>query len=264
MIDPGSTVTTQLRLFRRDVELAIGTGFFHRWNDQLYLITAWHNVSGRDPVTLEALSEHQGIPDRLKYCAWVKGHIGETISIDLNLYEDAGGSGDPERPVWLEHHVHGRKVDVIAIPISLPDGAEVRTIDLVDTASRMLLRVSIDVFVLGYPKGISGGGNFPIWKRASIATEPDIQHDGLPKLLVDTATRQGMSGAPVVAVAHKGFEVEDARFMPMSDHGYRFVGVYSGRVGVGEMEAQLGIVWKAAVVGEVVQVPTKGPSSFYL
>ena len=64
------------------------------------------------------------------------------------------------------------------------------------------------MFVLGYPKGISGGRGFPIWKRASIATEPDIQHDGLPKLLVDTATREGMSGAPVVAIADGDFEMD--------------------------------------------------------
>ena len=68
----------------------------------------------------------------------------------------------------------------------------------------MFLRVSADVFVLGYPRGISGGRGFPI----SIATEPKIDLDGVPKLLIDTATREGMSGGPVIAVAHNGFEAE--------------------------------------------------------
>jgi hypothetical protein len=45
---------------------------------------------------------------------------------------------------------------------------------------------------------------------------------------------------------------------------YRFVGVYSGRLGHGELEAQLGIVWKAKAVDEVVQGQTKGKSSFSL
>lgn len=83
----------------------------------------------------------------------------------------------------------------------------------------MLLRVATDVFVLGYPKGISGGGEFPIWKRASIATEPDIQLGTLPKMLVDTATREGMLGAPVIAVARRGVLEPEARLAGNWDPG---------------------------------------------
>jgi hypothetical protein len=127
----------------------------------------------------------------------------------------------------------------------------------------MLLKVSRDVYVLGYPKGISGSGGFPIWKRASIATEPAIQLDGLPKILVDTATREGMSGAPVVAIADGEFEVEGrGPAYRLPGRVCRFVGVYSGRLGKNEMEAQLGIVWKAQAVDEIVQIPTRGKSSF--
>jgi hypothetical protein len=164
--------------------------------------------------------------------------------------------------VWLEHPVRRLRIDVVAIPIAVPDWAQAYTIDSVNTAPKMLLRVSTDVFVLGYPRGISGGRGFPIWKRASIATEPDKDLDG-PKMLVDTATREGMSGSPVIAVAHKGFEAEPG-FLATGDHAYRFVGVYSGRLGADEMKAQLGIVWKARVVDEIVQVPTLGISSFSL
>jgi hypothetical protein len=126
----------------------------------------------------------------------------------------------------------------------------------------MSLKVARDVFVLGYPKGISGGSVFPIWKKASIATEPAIQLDGLPKILVDSAMREGMSGAPVVAISDGGYEEENGSLMQTLGRFYRFVGVYSGRLGDNEMEAQLGIVWKTQAVGEIVQVPTKGKSSF--
>ena len=44
-----------------------------------------------------------------------------------------------------------------------------------------------------------GGAMFPIWKRGSIASEPEIPIDGKPMFYIDTATRQGMSGAPVFA-----------------------------------------------------------------
>lgn len=53
-------------------------------------------------------------------------------------------------------------------------------------------------YVLGYPKGLHGGDDFPVWKRASIASEPDLDIDGLPKVLVDTATRPDVW--PVIAV----------------------------------------------------------------
>jgi hypothetical protein len=163
------------------------------------------------------------------------------------LYRDA----DTFAPRWLEHAVHGSKVDVVAVPFEVPGWAEIHTINVVNTAPRMLLRVSMEVFVLGYPRGIGGGRGFPIWKRASIATEPEIDLDGRPKLLIDCATREGMSGGPVIAVAHWGFEAEP-RFLAMGDHAYRFVGIYSGRLGADEMKAQLGIVWKSRVVDEIL------------
>jgi hypothetical protein len=72
----------------------------------------------------------------------------------------------------------------------------------------MRLKVAMDVFVLGYPKGIDGGGEFPIWKRGSIATEPGVHRGGPPHILIDTATREGISGARAIAIADGDFDVE--------------------------------------------------------
>lgn len=264
MIDPGSLVTSRLRFFYRETELGSGTGFFTKYQGKVFLITNWHNVTGRNTETLQPISERGGIPDRMKILIGCRGHVGEWGELEIPLYKDMHENDPPEAPVWLEHAVPRRpQIDVVAIPIDVPDWAEVRTSDTVNTAPKMLLRVSTDVFVLGYPREISGGRGFPIWKRASIATEPDIDLDG-PKMLIDTATREGMSGGPVIAVAHRGFEVKSNMFIATSDHGYRFVGVYSGRLGSDEMKAQLGIVWKARVVDEILQVPIAGTSSFFM
>ncbi|MFH4113730.1 hypothetical protein WAI92_21810, partial [Acinetobacter baumannii] len=55
-----------------------------------------------------------------------------------------------------------------------------------------------DAFILGYPLKLTGGGNFPIWKRGTIATEYIVNLDYLPKYYIDTATtKSGMSGSPV-------------------------------------------------------------------
>ena len=69
--------------------------------------------------------------------------------------------------------------------------------------SDMVLKVAYGLLlVLGFPMNLSHEEILPIWKRASVATEPDIPHDNLPVFLIDTATREGMSGAPVI---HRSF-----------------------------------------------------------
>ena len=141
-------------------------------------------------MNIKHLSKELALPDRLKYTVGCRGRIGEWMDIDCMLYEDSDLTEHPEKPIWLQHAAHGHNLDIVAIPVDIPQIAEIHTIDQVNTAPKLRLTVSRDVFILGYPKGISGGRGFPIWKRASIATEPDINLDGLPKLLVDTATRE--------------------------------------------------------------------------
>jgi hypothetical protein len=263
-IDVGSLVTSKLRVFARDLELGCATGFFVEHKGRLFLVTNWHVVSGRHFQTGKPMDEQKAtLPDRLRYLAPCKGHDGEWMEAECLLYKDANDTRAPEAPVWFEHGAHGHKIDVVAIPITLPDGATAHTIDRVNTVPKLLLSISRDVFVLGYPRGIDGGRGFPIWKRASIATEPEIQLDGLPKMLIDTATREGMSGAPVIAIADGDFDVEgQPAAYRKPGRVYRFVGVYSGRLGRGEMEAQLGIVWRERALSEILDVPTEGRSSF--
>jgi len=136
-IDVGSTVTSRLRLFFRDMELGVGTGFFYKSGSQLYLITNWHVVSGRNFQTLKHLSKNLALPDRLKYTVGCRGHVGEWMDIDCMLYEDSESSEQPERPVWIEHASHGHKVYIVAIPIDIPEIAEAYTIDRVNAAPQM-------------------------------------------------------------------------------------------------------------------------------
>ena len=65
-----------------------------------------------------------------------------------------------------------------------------------------------------------------------------------------------MSGSPVLAYSATGTFSNTQGALLMSAHGAgpcaRFVGIYSGRLGEDEMKAQLGIVWKAHVVDEII------------
>jgi hypothetical protein len=107
----------------------------------------------------------------------------------------------------------------------------------------------------------------PIYKRATIANEAEFPIDGLPKLFIDTATRKGMSGAPVFFdqigswLDHRD---DGDLVLSVGGRGRRFIGIYAARDGQStEMEAQLGIVWKPEVIDEVIAGRKIGKSSFW-
>jgi hypothetical protein len=260
-INPGSLVTSRLRMFFKETELSLGTSFFYERNGSHYLITNWHNVSGRDPKIFKPLSDHAGLPDRVSLTICKSGQLGQWLEGAVLLYSDAGSTEQPTNPVWYVHPQLHQRVDVVAIPFQSPAETQIYPINTMNTVPNMRLIVSGDVFVLGYPKGISGGGAFPIWKRASLATAPELDLNDLPMMLVDTATREGMSGGPVLAVATNGYTTENGT-THIGAQGTRFAGIYSGRLGANELEAQLGVVWKARVLDEIIDGHVTGTSSF--
>lgn len=123
-------------------------------------------------------------------------------------------------------------------------------------------RASQDAFVVGFPLGIIAKVPIPVWKRATIATEPGVDLDGLPKLLVDTATRSGMSGSLVLAhhILLGDYKMADGTEVTNSLIAVKdsILGVYSGRLGADHVQAQLGVVWKRSVIDEIL--PPVGPN----
>jgi hypothetical protein len=257
IVDVASTITAKLHLYYRGVPLGLATGFFKAVNEQIFLITNWHVVAGRDHhQTTTVLHEMGAIPDRLKLSVPIRGQpVKWTESIVLPLYQDADSSESPEKANWYEHPTYRDRVDVVAIRLQLPSNRQVRTIDEVNSMPSMPIDIGDEVFVLGYPKGIDGGGEFPIWKRASIATEPGLTRVGPNHVLIDTATREGMSGAPVIKMENRPIRVEGLR-------PRKFIGVYSCRLGRGELEAQLGKVWDASLIDEIIGGGALGRSSY--
>jgi hypothetical protein len=88
----------------------------------------------------------------------------------------------------------------------------------------------------------------------------------LPKLYIDSATREGMSGAPVYA-QESGFWLPKGKTLPEDGcfgKGYCFLGIYSGRVGEDSFLAQLGVVWKEEAILDIIRAKQIGVSSFEL
>jgi hypothetical protein len=265
-----SWVPLKLKPSRRGNQLSVATGFFYEHNERSFLITNYHVVSGRHPETGETLHSKGLCPDSIVLgIATVADHHGSPGAqlvqwkwLTLSLFT-AGGTG---KPIWTEHPKYGRRFDAVAIPLS---GLQDTRITPANAKSFALDRIRVypgmEAFVLGYPRGMSGGAHFPIWKRATIATEPDIDLDGLPRFYIDTATREGMSGSPVYAqeVGYWLPEGETDQSKASIGKGRRFVGVYSGRLGAeDEFKAQLGIVWKeSALISLLESVPKDGDKS---
>jgi trypsin-like peptidase len=232
-----SRTALQLEARFESTPAANATGFLYLVGEQFYLITNWHVVTGRHAETGKHLSAATAIePDRLctsVLASW--GPLLRFVPVELPLFEDA----DRFHPRWLVHPTLGRSVDAVALPFDASLVGEMLAANRI-ASNRIALAEGDDVFVLGFPKGLTGGWQFPIWKRGSIASVPSLDWCNLPAILIDTATREGMSGAPVIARSNHmllpgmDFALEGTSEMSM------FIGLYSGRLGASEMEALRG------------------------
>lgn len=254
--------------------LGDATGFFYKSGDGLRFITNWHVVTGRHAETGLPLDTVNGsLPDSLRIR--VPFHRQEAdkpvkkmwwMNAEVPLYFD----DQRKQPVWLEHAERGGAIDVAVLPG--PPSQEHFGATAANDAEALglneaVLHPTLAVYVLGYPLGLTGGHDLPIFKRATIANEPEFDPDGLPKILIDTATRKGMSGAPVF-VDQMGswimMQPDGTRVLQVAGRGRKFVGIYSARDGHStEFEAQLGIVWKAHVIDEIIFKGKQGASSFW-
>ena len=243
--DPFSQAPIYIKLKFESTELAVGTAFFYRRNSELFLVSNWHNLSGRDPGTKKPLADHGGVPDTVSCYLCLNSPFIQLEWCDFALFKDGA-------PAWYHHPLLGSGIDIGVLPVWLSEEFRAVVLNEIHT-ERMTLRVSHDVYVLGYPLGMMNSHGLPVWKRASVASEPGTSE---PKYLVDTATRSGMSGSPVV-FRYRGFYKNDQTDKGIANddwfgEGDMFVGVYSGRIGASSIEAQLGVVWKPHLIDEII------------
>ena len=235
--------------------LSTATGFVVASEDgRWWLITNWHVVAGRDPRTGRPLSQG-GVPDRLRILHNLEASLGRwTWRIEF-LYDRDG------TPRWLEHPEHGRAFDVVALELTdtrtvdfypydleamaLPGGAEL-------AAGRVAQRLSI----VGFPFGLAGGGAFAIWSQGTVATEAMIDFEDKPCFLIDSRTRPGQSGSPVIFYADGGtVRTTDGGEVPIAAPVELLLGVYSGRI---NEQSDLGFVWRRVGIQEVVESGVPG------
>ncbi|MBI2280697.1 MAG: trypsin-like peptidase domain-containing protein [Bacteroidetes bacterium] len=252
-VDLFSQTSYFLECKKDDTILAKGTCFFIKREDKFYLITNWHNATGQNPLDKTYLGQYAINPNKFVVKVFKNQQAMEWTDLEVMLVDSNNNK------LWLEHPVYAEKVDVIAIEVNIPSDKLVLDIERFIEPFNEDTNVEIkdDVFVLGFPFGLKAGGNLPIWKRASIASEPVLNIDDLPKIYVDTATRPGMSGSPVIYKEKRPVIITDTNpnfATKVSRHFMKFIGIYSGRIGSNdELSAQLGIVWKSEAIEEIIK-----------
>lgn len=264
LVNPISCKSIFIKMKFRDTLLSSGSSFIVDSDHGSLLITNRHNVTGRNQLTNEPLSSHGGVPDNIDIHIVTPGNGFRVEVINIPLYDE----NDSQR--WIEHPSLKERADVVAIPLTglnfddvykfrikkrnfdviLKKGAG---IPLYDGDFPLKTRVSERVSIVGYPFGIRVIDSLPVWASGYIASEYDIDYDGLPIFLVDSRTRSGQSGSPVVQVANGNFiEVDSREFGSLSINGLpcKLLGIYSGRI---NKDSDLGFVWKNIVIEDIIQ-----------
>ncbi len=230
--------------------LSHGTGFMWRAADGLWLITAKHVLTGRNPFDDTHLSATLFEPSEIK----VHFGVGRGSPIygreawTIPLYDK------DKCPLWSEDPEFEKlKTDIAALPIDLGRSDIFCINDEPDFGlyDNMFTHVGFQCFVVGYPTLAVSGFMLPIWRSGSIASDPRVAIDGKPIFLLDAATGPGFSGSPVWRLQIGPTAFHDSS-LPTgiridSDAVIRpsFVGVYAGRLNHPHIGAQTPYVFYA-------------------
>jgi hypothetical protein len=264
--NPWNNAVAFLTMAYGEQDISTGSCFFWAHGERRYLVTNWHNFTGRNHLTKQPMSSTGALPDRIIFMAYKQLSEPDAAGffelrftpITVQLCDS-----DFSNPRWLEHPTHGHKVDVAAIDITdVSRGFQIRAANELENNAQCDAIASQDVFIVGFPFGLIANAPAPLWKRGSVALDPSFDPENLPKMLIDTATRPGMSGSVVIArhiVIGRSYKKKDGSDSePVLYAELDLVaGVYSGRHYPDLEKAQLGIVWKRKAIEETVAAGKK-------
>ena len=169
--------------------------------------------------------------------------LGEWVSRTEKLYSQ-------DKPRWIEHPQLKEKADFVALPLTQIEDVHFYPYDPASPGPNIYVGTADSVSVVGFPFGMTAGGAFAVWATGFLASEPQIDFDGLPVCLIDCRSRQGQSGSPVIAYRSGGMvAMIDGGSAAFGGPVWRFLGIYSGRINA---ESDLGIAWKASAITELI------------
>jgi Trypsin-like peptidase domain len=235
--------------------LATATGIVIECARGPALVTNRHNVTGRHPETDKVISDTGGIPNEVVIHHNANVGLGRWVERTEPLILEG-------RSLWFEHPLYGSGADVVALPLTNLADVKCYPYSPQIQSSEILVMPADSVSVVGFPFGLRSGGSMAIWATGFVATEPEVDYQDKPIFLVDCRARKGQSGSAVIAHRNGGMVAmtngDSAAFdVPTT----RFLGVYSGRI---NEESDLGIVWKASMVRELISAIPPSPPKLVL
>ncbi|EEV5716938.1 TPA: serine protease [Escherichia coli] len=257
-IDPLSLVTTMVSLNLNGVQVSQGTGFFYQSIEEqlLFLVTNYHVVTGHSPQSKES-----PLGDSISFKVRVKS--GGSKTIEIPLFKNG-------KPTWLQH-ASKKNADIAVIPLfgdNLKD-CEFEALNSGVKNEDVYKGPTARVTLIGYPYGFHDAANMlPVWKTGSVASEPEYDFNGEKTIVLDISAFPGMSGSPAMIVAKGGYGDKDGNMY--AGNAYHFLGIYASmnmfnselnleqvsndaKKFVTHTESlQLGIIWKASLIDDIV------------
>ena len=253
---------------------SLGTAFFYEYEHETFIITNWHNVTGKDPLTGAPLdSERSPLYIRAKWpvvdesASHIEG--AKVMHFETERIEIEADIG----PLWFEHPELGSVCDVVAIPFQKPTNwpkSVHKAANKIDETP-IPIEPGLKVIVIGFPQGMSTGPGLPVMKTGFLSSMPgyDVRLGGefsdiggmkhgtqVPAMLLDVHTIPGMSGSPVFG-EYTGYwnpdDLSGDRLTDSSIFGTSriFLGCHSSRVAKLEGRSGLGLCHQKNAIEEI-------------
>lgn len=172
--------TCKMISYHGNKQTGVGTSFFVRYQNTLFLFTTYHQVVDSSHIKIMMLAENQNKRETLEISS---EKFIKIVNMDLAMTDVTDLIKDSP------NHKHLRiKAFVVDDNINYLD-----EIDLLD-----------DIFFIGYPSGLIDTQNLtPLMRRCSFSSIYSEDFSGDPAFIIDGSVFPGSSGSPVFHVGEK-------------------------------------------------------------
>lgn len=224
-VDSLSFQSLSLEVYSDNINIDNATGFVVEKNNKYYLITNLHVVTGEDYFSHAIIDKDSRKPNWI--AIWHNGQkLGSWVKFGEPLYDKNNNKR------WIECEVAGKVLDLIALPLTnTPPEIKLFPLHLNEFNENVLALPGFSASIIGFPHGLASDGKFAIWKTGHIASDLDLNSNGLPMFMIDATTRPGMSGS-IVVLRMSPYMQNNGTHVGI---GTRFLGIYSAQSDLEEL-----------------------------
>lgn len=236
LIDLLQKITTPITCKSARSTIGNATGFFFRFNDNLFLITNRHVfVNEEKKYYPDIISIRLNKSD---------SDLTQSIEVDYKLYKE-----DSTEPLWIEIN---KNIDLVGLKIADPKGCVLAALTSENLADPNNLHLGLgeQVLVIGYPRGFYDTlHNLPIVRSACVASVYGLPFQKNPFFLVDSNLHPGTSGSPVITVPKTIYQNSDGGLTIGGKPTFNFLGINSGSFG----DLQLNSIWYSNLIIDLLK-----------